>query len=84
MSKREIIYLIVNVPFCIELSILFYVSSMTLQNRHEWNPRATTLLILFFVIAFALDLAILKAFKIIGPATILMIAIELFFYYLLL
>lgn len=82
MSKKEIIYILINIPLCF---IFFYLFSFSLAWLNKWEMYGleSKYLIIFFIISVALNAFILKALKILTSASLLLSLFEILIFYCL-
>jgi hypothetical protein len=78
MSKKEIKYLIFNVPFCILLFLLLIIINLGFIYQYsEWNPGETATTSSTFLITLLIDLIITWLFKILNKRIVLFTLLEL-------
>ncbi len=82
MSRKEIVFLILNIPACFALLFLFTLILSIIKKGEAYGMVGVGIILLSFAILTALiDLLVLKLLKALTAATVLLTIFEVFIFY---
>jgi hypothetical protein len=80
MSKREVIYLVFNVPVCLWLFIILLIINQGLMYSYSsWNPDTVITFVLVLLIILLIDLITMGLLKILNKRMVLFTLFEFVF-----